>query len=465
MAHPSDGTLPVAEYRDRDPVDALGPTLLTTALGLLAVLLLVLASACFVAAEFALVAVDRSRVEHLASEGSRRAKITLSVLRRLSFHLSGAQLGITIVSLVLGFVAEPAIAALIEPALEPLVGASSKGVSVAIALALATVFQMVVGELIPKNVVIARPTRSALRLAAPFRAYAVVFGPVISVSERAANWAVRKLGVEPQEELSAVRSLPELELLFRSSAAEGSLEPRAADLLRRSIRFGEKTADDALTPRTALEALESEATLAELTERSLDTGFSRFVVYGTDLDDVRGVVHVKSVYEIPPQERASTPVAAVMSEAVVVPETRPLSSLLGELREVGTHLAVVVDEYGGTAGIVTMEDLIEEIVGEIDDEWDPEPPELSVVQPSGTFLLSGGLHPDEVRDACGFEMPEGEYETLAGFVLDRLGHLPVPGEWVTHEGWEIEVVELDRRRIDRVRVVPPAPGPDPEDVP
>ena len=154
-----------------------------------------------------------------------------------------------------------------------------------------------------------------------------------------------------------------------------------------------------------------------------------------------------------------------VSGTFVEPESRSLRSVLGELREVGTHLAVVVDEYGGTAGIVTMEDLIEEIVGEIDDEWDPEPPELSVAQPSGAFVLSGGLHPDEVQDACGFVMPDGEYETLAGFVLDRLGHLPVPGEWVAHDGWEIEVVELDRRRIDRVRVVPPAPLPDPEDVP
>ncbi|MCB9371251.1 MAG: HlyC/CorC family transporter [Microthrixaceae bacterium] len=433
--------------------------MLTTVLGLLAVLLLILATAFFVAAEFALVAVDRSRVEHLAADGSRRAKVTLSVLRRLSFHLSGAQLGITIVSLVLGFVAEPTVAALIEPVLEPLVGTSSRGVSVAIALGLATVFQMVVGELIPKNVVIARPTTSALRLAAPFRLYAVVFGPVISLSERAANWAVRRLGVEPQEELTAVRSLPELELLFLSSAAEGALEPRAADLLTRSIRFGEKTADDALTPRTALEALESDASLAELVQRSLDTGFSRFLVYGADLDDVRGVVHVKSVYETAPEDRATTPVSDVMSEAFVVPESRALTSLLVELRGAGSHLAVVVDEYGGTAGIVTLEDLIEEIVGEIDDEWDPEEPERSVVQPSGTYLLSGGLHPDEVRDACGFEVPDGEYETLAGFVLDRLGHLPVPGEWVTHDGWELEVVELDRRRIDRVRLVPPAPVP------
>jgi len=381
------------------------------------------------------------------------------VLKRLSFHLSGAQLGITVVSLVLGFVAEPTVATVLDPLLEPLLGAQSKQVSVVLALALATVFQMVVGELIPKNVVIARPTPSALRLAGPFRLYAVVFGPVISVSERAANWAVRRLGVEPREELSSVRSLAELELLFRSSGAGGTLEPRAVDLLTRSIRFGEKTADDALVPRTSLEALEVDATLADLVQRSLETGHSRFLVYGTDLDDVRGVVHAKSVYEIAPADRASTSVRAVMTEAFVVPESRPLASLLVELREAGSHLAVVVDEYGGTAGIVTMEDLIEEIIGEIDDEYDPEPAALSVEQPSGAFVLAGTLHPDEVAEACGFVVPSGEYETLAGFVLDRLGRLPVAGEWVAHDGWELEVVEMDRRRIDRVRLTPPAaPG-------
>lgn len=379
------------------------------------------------------------------------------MLRRLSFHLSGAQLGITIVSLVLGFVAEPTIATLIDPWIEPFAGSRSAGISVALALALATVFQMVVGELIPKNVVIARPTRSALRLAAPFRVYAVVFGPFISMTERAANWTVRRIGVEPQEELSAVRSLPELELLFRSSGAGGTLEPRAVDLLTRSIRFGEKSAADALTPRTSLVALATDATLAELVGRSLDTGHSRFVVFGTDLDDVRGVVHVKSVYEIAPEARAATAVSAVMTDAFVVPESRDLTSLMVELREGGHHLAVVVDEYGGTAGIVTMEDLIEEIIGEIDDEYDPEPDDEPVAQPSGAFLLSGSLHPDEVLDACGFGMPDGEYETLAGFVLDRLGHLPVAGEWITEQGWELEVVELDRRRIARVRLMPPVP--------
>lgn len=377
------------------------------------------------------------------------------MLKRLSFHLSGAQLGITVVSLVLGFVAEPTVATVLDPLLEPLLGAGSKKVSVVLALALATVFQMVVGELIPKNVVIARPTPSALWLAGPFRLYAVVFGPVISVSERAANWAVRRLGVEPREELSSVRSLAELELLFRSSGAGGTLEPRAVDLLTRSIRFGEKTADDALVPRTSLEALEVDATLADLVQRSLETGHSRFLVYGTDLDDVRGVVHAKSVYELPPADRAITSVRAVMTEAFVVPESRPLASLLVELREAGSHLAVVVDEYGGTAGIVTMEDLIEEIIGEIDDEHDPEPAELSVEQPSGAFVLAGTLHPDEVAEACGFVVPSGEYETLAGFVLDRLGRLPVAGEWVAHDGWELEVVEMDRRRIDRVRLTPP----------
>ena len=384
------------------------------------------------------------------------------MIRRLSFNLSGAQLGITIVSLVLGFVAEPTIATVIEPALESVFGEGSRGVSIAIALALATVFQMVVGELIPKNVVIARPTEATLRLAGPFRIYAIVFGPVIAVSDRIANWAVRRLGVEPQEELSSVRTLGELELLFRSSQEEGELEPAALDLLTRSIRFSEKTAADALVPRTAVTALERDATLADLVARSTETGYSRFPIYGTDLDDILGVVHVKAVYQVEPEGRSQTSVTTVMADPVVVPETRPLVSLLVELREVGTHMAIVVDEYGGTAGIVTLEDLLEEIVGEIDDEHDQERDEVSVVQPSGAYLLSGSLHPDEVREASGFVVPEGEYETLAGFILDLLGHIPVEGEWVEHDGWEAEVVSMDRRRIDSVRLVPPVDAPDGE---
>jgi CBS domain containing-hemolysin-like protein len=256
-----------------------------------------------------------------------------------------------------------------------------------------------------------------------------------------------------------VRTLGELELLFRTSEEEGELEPAALDLLTRSIRFSEKTAADALVPRTAVTALDRDATLADLVETSRDSGFSRFPVIGTDADDVLGVVHVKVVYEVAHEERATTPLTAVMAEPFVVPETRPLVSLLVELREVGTHMAIVVDEYGGTAGIVTLEDLLEEIVGEIDDEYDRTRDDVTVVQPSGAYLLSGALHPDEVLDVSGFTVPEGEYETLAGFILDRLGRIPVPGDWVEHNGWEAEVVDMDRRRIDTVRLVPPVDRP------
>ena len=381
----------------------------------------------------------------------------LAILRRLSFHLTGAQLGITATSLALGFLARPIIAEALAPLLEPIVGAAStEGVSIALALALATVTQMVVGELIPKNLAIARPLPTARRLSRPVQAYGLVFGPLIGLLQGAANWTVRRLGIEPREELTAVRSLGELELLIHSSAEEGSLEREAVALLTRSIRFGEKTAADALVPRVALEAVRHDETVADVVARSIESGYSRYPVYGADLDDIRGVVHVKSIYRLAVAERAESPVAAIMDDPVVVPESRDLESLLVELRAAGSHMAVVVDEYGGTAGIVTLEDLLEEIVGEIDDEHDARPPELTVVVRPGTYDLAGSLHADEVLDSCGFELPEGDYETLAGFVLDRMGHLPVPGESIEYDGWAIEVRELDRRRISSVRLVAPS---------
>jgi len=428
-------------------------------LGLLAVVLLILGTAFFVAAEFALVAVERSRLETMAAGGSRSAKRALAMTKVLSFHLSGAQLGVTLVSVVLGFVAEPTIATLIEPLLRSSLGErNAAGVSIAIALALATVLSMVLGELIPKNLVIARPERAVLRLARPLQMFSKAFSPIITLANGTANWVLRRLGVEPQEELASVRSLEELELVFRSSGAEGELAEGSITLLTRSIRFGEKTAADALVPRLAIVALTEADTVADLVARAVATGHSRFPVQGADLDDIRGVVHVKDVYRLPFAARATTPISEIMTEAFAVPESRDLESLLSELREVGTHMAVIVDEYGGTAGIVTVEDLLEEIVGEIDDEHDPTSEPVTSAAP-GSWLLPGTLHPDEVREATHFEVPEGEYETLAGFLLDCLGHIPDVGELVERDGWQFEVVEMDRRRIATVRAVAP-----PEDV-
>lgn len=418
--------------------------------------LIVAATAFFVAAEFALVAVDRTRVERRAQEGGRRARLTLGVLRKLSFHLSGAQLGVTLCSLVLGFVAEPTLARALHSPVAALVGErAADDVSVAVALVLATVGSMVLGELIPKNLVLARPVRAAMTLSGPLRVFSAVFGPLIRLANGAANAIVRSMGIEPREELASARSLEELAMLIESSGSHGELQPREVTLLARSLRFGDKTADDAMVPRVEVQGIAAHESVEALVALAARTGHSRFPVYGSDLDDVTGVVHVKDVLRLPPHERVETCVEKLATEVVAVPETRPLDDLLDDLRAAGTHLAVVVDEYGGTAGIVTFEDLVEEIVGEIADEYDRPQPATTRAGPNGTVVLSGRLHPDEVADACGFIVPEGPYETLAGFVLDRLGRLPSVGEWLAEDGWLLRVTELDGKRVASVSLLPP----------
>ncbi len=427
-----------------------------TALGLLAVVLLIAANATFVANEFSLVAVDRNRVARHAAEGKPAARITERLLSRLSYHLSGAQLGITISSLVLGFVAEPVAAALVEPVVGPVVGDQrASAVSVILALALATTLQMVTGELVPKSVAIAEPTRTAYVLARPMQIYGVLAGPLVRSFNGVANWVVRLLGIEPQEELRSVRGLEELDLLFRSSGEEGTIDEESLTLLTRAVRFSEKTAADALVPRTETIGLSVDDSVAALAAKAVETGFSRFPVYDGDLDEIVGVGHVKDAFRVPFEKRATTPVSDVMAEALPVPETLALSALLALLRERATHLAIVVDEYGGTAGIITLEDVLEEVVGEIADEHD-RPVPLTRVQRPGEWVLAGGLHPDEVFDACGFEMPEGPFETLAGFALDALGRVPDTGDGFEHDGWLVEVVEMDRLRIVTLRLTAPA---------
>ena len=402
-------------------------------------------------------AADRSRIEHLAADGDRRATLVESLLRHLSFHLSGAQLGITITSLVVGFLAGPVVAPLLEPALEPVVGAGAvEGVAVAVALVLATVGQMVLGELVPKTAAIAKPEATALRVARPVSVYGRVFGPVIRMLNRSADATVRLLGIEPREELATVRSLPELQLLFAASADEGVLARSAEELLHRSIRLANKTAADALVPRPDVRAVPLEATAQELVVVAAETGYSRFPVLGTDLDDVRGVVHVKAVLGVDRAERVRTPVAELMGEVHAVPESRQLDELLTEMRDARNHLAVVVDEYGGTAGIITLEDVIEEVVGDIADEYDVQLAALVRRLGPGRFSLAGSLHLDEVADVTGLELPEGDYETLAGYLLDRLGAIPTGGEQVEVDGWRLRVDEMDRRRIATVLLDAPA---------
>ena len=426
-------------------------------IALLAVVLLVLANGFFVAAEFALVAVDRTKVERDAADGRRRARMTLGLLQRLSFHLSGAQLGITITSLLVGLLTEPSIASLLRPVIEPIVGeAAVHAVAIVAAIAIATIVQMIVGELVPKGLAVARPVTTTYMLAPIVRVYGLVFAPLIGFLQGAANRTVRLVGVEPTEELSHVRTLRELQVMVSASSAQGAIPEAATQLITRSIRFEGKTAEDVLVPRTAVRALQRDASVDDLVAVAVDSGHSRFLVYGADIDDVLGTVHVRSVHEVPRAQRSTVRVGTLVRPVMAVPESRELGDVLMDFRREGAHLAVVVDEYGGTAGIVTLEDVLEEIVGEIGDEHDLREEPRRVVVRHGEWSLPGLSSPDEVADRTGFTVPDGEYETLGGFLLDRLGHLPTVGESHVERGWIFEVAEMDRRRIATVRVVAPA---------
>jgi CBS domain containing-hemolysin-like protein len=435
----------------------MGMAQIDVAVGLLAVLALILANAFFVLAEFSLVSADRGKLDRLAREGHTRAARALQALKSLSFQLSGAQLGITASSLILGAIAEPTIGRLIGPGLEALglPPRTSLVLSIAGALILATATQMVVGELVPKNLAISRSVGVVLAVSRPLLLYNRIFSPLVVFFNDSADWTVRKLGIEPREELTSVRSLEELELLIASSRAHGALPEEEAELLARSISFRDKSAADVLVPRTALVALDQDATVADLAAQSTETGHSRFPVYRNDLDDILGFAHVKDVHRIPPGKRSATRVADIVQDALVVPETRPVDSLLLEMRRERKPMALIVDEYGGTAGVATLEDLVEELVGEIEDEYDPKAPPGLTRAPTGIHLVSGILRPDELEEKTGFVMPDGDYETFAGFLLALLGHIPAQGEHASYEGWEFKVVETQERRISKVLVVAP----------
>lgn len=407
-------------------------------------MLLIAINGFFVAGEFALVAVNRSRVESLAQQGDKRAKRLLSRLRDLSFELSGAQLGITVTSLIIGFVAEDTVAALIGPLLDR-VGISSKGAAVALAIIIATTVQMVIGELFPKNVAIARPYPTAMRVGLPMSVVNGLMRPLIVFFNTAADWTVRRFGIEPRSELTGLRSLQELEMIIRASSDRGELDDQETSLLTRAIGFGERDAAEAMVPRVNVVGIEADESVAELRRLSKATGHSRFPVYRGDLDRIEGTVHVKDTFRVEPSQRETTPVRVIASEAQIVPESIRLDSLLIELQEARRSMAVVADEYGGTAGIVTIEDIVEEILGEIEDEYD-EP------QPADRTTLSGSLHRREVAERTGFEWPDGAYETLNGFVTDQLERFPEVGDVLEVGSFRIEVLSVDEHVAESLAV-------------
>ncbi|HUQ54199.1 hemolysin family protein [Lentzea sp.] len=430
--------------------------ILLSVLGLVAVVALTAGTFVAVAAEFSLTALERSTVErHVAEVGDATARTIDRAHRTLSFQLSGAQLAITVTTLITGYIAEPAIASLIEPGLTAVgVPASvADWLSLALALAIATALSMVFGELVPKNLAIAKPLETARGVVGVQAGFSRVFRWLILAMNNSANWLVRRFGVEPVEELASARSPEELGALVRTSAEHGTLDQGTAVLLDRSLRFGDRTAGELMTPRVRVEALRADATVADLVLKARETGFSRFPVHDGSLDEVRGMVHVKQAFAVPSTLRGSTPLSALTRPVYSVPETLEGDALLDRLRASGLQTALVVDEYGGTAGMVTLEDVVEEIVGDVRDEHDRR--EASPVRSLGkdSWLVSGLLRDDEVAEATGFRMPDGDYETLAGLVLSRLGRIPDVGDEIRVDGWRVTVMRMDRHRVAELRVV------------
>ena len=417
--------------------------------------LLTAGTAVFVSGEFSLVALDPSTVETRAAAGDRRAATVRRALGRLSTLLSGAQVGITLTTILLGYTMQDALASLLGTLMSGWMAQSAAtAAAVVIALIVVNAFSMVMGELVPKNATLADPMRTA-GLVAPFlMAFTLVLRPVIVVLNNTANLVLHRMGIEPAEEISGTRSASELTALVRHSAEEGALDPSTATLLTRSIGVGELTAVDVMTDRGRLHTLDAEDTADAVVDLARTTGHSRFPVIGSDVDDVLGVVHLRRAIAVPYERRGAVSVASssLMTPVPRVPETMPLASLLVELRAAGSQMALVVDEYGGTAGVVTLEDAVEEIVGDVADEHDRRRAGAHV-DASGDWIVPGWMRPDELAARAGIHVPDdGPYETLGGLVMTKLGRIPRLGDTVDVARVELVVEAMEGRRVTRLRV-------------
>jgi CBS domain containing-hemolysin-like protein len=416
----------------------------------------------FVASEFALVNLDRHELEARRARGEHGLDGTIAALRITSTHLSSAQLGITLTTLLTGYTFEPAVSSLLR---DPLLGLGVPAgavtpIGVVVGVVLATLFSMIIGELVPKNFALALPLATA-KVVTPFqRAFTAVFKPLILLFNNTANAIIRSFGIEPKEELSGARSADELSYLIRHSATAGLLDDSDAQLLRRTLRFSEHDASDVMTPRVRMASVEMTDTAADIIATSRATGFSRFPVIDGTPDRVVGVLHVKQAFAIPLDERSAVRAEQLMSEVRTVPEGMGADHLLGLLRAEGLQIAVVGDEHGGTAGIVTLEDLVEEIVGELEDEHDRT--RTGVLRSGRSITFDAAWRPDEVLDRTSIEIPDGgDYDTAGGYVTDALGRLPELGDEVRITGGTLRIERIDGHRIVRLRYTPDDPQHDP----
>ncbi len=417
-------------------------------------LLLTIGTGLFVASEFALVNLDRADLEARQARGESRLSMTIGALRHTSTHLSAAQLGITLTTLLTGYTMEPALSNLLRPTLVAwnFPEAAIPPISTVVAMLVATALSMILGELVPKNFALALP-RATAKVVVPFQvAFTTVFKPAVVVLNGSANGVLRSMGIEPKEELSGARTAEELASLVRRSASAGVLEADTATLLDRTLTFSRLSAADVMTARPSMHAIAAGDSADDVIQLARRTGHSRFPVFDEDLDDITGVVHLKAAISVPRERRSEVPVGALSTEPLRVPETAHVDGLITELRARGYQLAVVVDEYGGTAGLVTLEDLVEEIVGEVSDEHDRTRAGVVVGREGITF--PGELRPDELRRRAGVDVPEGDvYDTVGGYMMSVLERVPSNGDEVAVDSGTLVVVRMDGRRVDRIRYI------------
>ncbi|MDP3984460.1 MAG: hemolysin family protein [Acidimicrobiia bacterium] len=406
----------------------------------------------FVAAEFALTAGRRGVLEQRSGQ---RAEAAVWLMKHLSDTLAGAQLGITISSLLLGFIAEPAMARIFEMIFGflPLPNNLLHTISFAIALLIVVFLHMVIGEMAPKNIAIAAPERAALALAVPFRVYMLVFRPVILFLNAVANLVLRIFRVEPRDELETAQSAEDLAQVIAAGRQEGVIEEFAHKLLSGAILFSERAAAEAMVPRPDIVALPATATPTEIAAVVTEEGFSRIPVYEDDIDNIIGFIHAKDLLTLS-DDRADSPIPPeIIRPLLVVPESARIRPLLAEMQHLGRHLALIIDEHGGTAGLLTLEDIAEELVGEIRDEYDEEEQEIRRIGDERWFYVAGSARLDQLKAIVGIDLPVGEYETVGGFVMDRLGRVPRRGDRVQHGEWTVRVRRMDGRRVQEVELL------------
>lgn len=418
-------------------------------------LVLTVGTGLFVASEFSLVNLDRADLEARRDRGEKGLTRTIGALKHTSTHLSSAQLGITLTTLLAGYTLEPGLSQLLA---DPLIALGLDAAAIApvcsvLAIVIATLISMIIGELVPKNIALALPLVIG-KAVVPFQtAFTAVFRPAVAVLNGSANGILRSMGIEPKEELSGARTAEELSSLVRRSAGAGTLEEDTATLLDRTLKFAGHDASDVMTPRLRVRSVRRDDKAQDVIDLARASGYSRFPVIDEDIDDIVGLVHLKKAVSVPRGKRGDVPVSALQDDLVRVPETMRLDTLLDELRGRGLQMAVVVDEYGGTAGVVTLEDLVEEIVGEVVDEHDRT--RAGVVRTLGSVSFPGSLRPDELKERTGISVPEdGPYETIAGYLISEIGRMPVVGDEVVTEDGTFRVDRLDGRRVDRVRFIP-----------